>query len=228
MAVNLGVKEKRLIIWGVIVLAITVIAPNLLSKEAFNYRNKQVSAKLTLDKKVNVLRTNLDGIEDRKSILRRYINRYKLLVEEETILPPDTVALVKHMKAINEQRKQEATSFEFGSNVKIGFKDSVYTLDSTVDINVLPLNIKMGMLHDMDMFMFLESLEERVSNVAFPVKCSLTLINESFSVSKRDNMSGECQVNWYSVTDPMRNLKSIGEEDGGAQDETAETAAVTN
>lgn len=230
MALNLGNKEKNLVAWGFMAFVAFVLAPPFVEGYAQRYQQTQVSAKDIADKRVRELRENLSGIEGRKEILRRYINRYRALVDREIILPPDTVALVKHMKAISLRRKQEATTFNFGTNLSVPSEESKYTAGSSVGVEVYPLVLNMGMLHDMDMFMFLESLKERVSNISFPVRCSLELDNLEFEVAKRQNMTAECQINWYSVNDPERNIKSEGEEvvPAEAAEAEAQTASIAN
>lgn len=213
MAVNikLGSKEKNLLGAVVVVFLFAFVGPQFLGDYAVIYRNAQGGIKQGFEKNIATIRQDLDSIEDRKEILRRYINRYQLLVEREVLALPNPVDLVKHMKAIATERRQNATKFEFGDNVIVPSASTAYTADSTINVNVSPLNVEMGMLHDMDMFMFMESLDSKLPNISFPVQCSMELVQIEFAVTNRENMRGVCQINWYAVTDPDQNVKT---EDG--------------
>ena len=206
--INLGTKEKKLIFLVGAVMTATIVGPHVLDAYALKYRNDKFQNKAQLEKTITKLSQDLDGIEGRKEILRRYINRYQSLIERRVISLPDTVELVKQMKAISLERKQNATQFEFGDRLIFDSGDSIYTQDSNVNIHVYPLEIQMSMLHDLDIFMFIESIEKNVPSLSFPVKCSMTLLNTEFTVTNRENMMANCQINWYSVNDPDRNLKA--------------------
>ena len=58
------------------------------------------------------------------------------------------------------------------------------------------------MLHDLDIFMFMESLLAKEDNILFPVRCKIGRLHKDFSLEKRPNMVGQCDLAWYWVTDP--------------------------
>lgn len=204
MAVELGSKEKRLLgIVGAVVL-FALVGPEILGEYANQYRSEKSSEKSSKETRLQELQADLDGIEDRKEILRRYINRYQNLVDSNVLDLPNAVDVVRHMKEISTERKQNATEFSFSNNEVLAPARTSYTKDSTIGVNVYPLNIEMGMLHDMDMFMFLESLEKRLPNISFPVQCIMSLEEADFTVANRENMRGSCRIAWYGVRDPER------------------------
>lgn len=213
MALVLGKKEKKLVIIVGVVAVCALAAPGVLGNYTYQYQSEQLQLKNSLVKKKVKIEQDLGGIEDQKEILRQYINRYKVLVERDVIEPPDTVEVVKQMKSIGAERKLGATSFNFGNNVQLPPDASTYTAGSSVGVEVHPMILEMGMLHDMDMFMFLESLSGRVPTVSFPVRCSIRSLGNSFSIKDQENLRAMCQVNWYAVKDPERNLPAIENEE---------------
>ena len=219
MAIVLGKKEKKLLIIVGVVAACALIAPGVLGKHTYQYQSEQQQLKSSLEKKQVKIKQDLDGIEDQKEILRQYISRYKSLAESNVIEPPDTVEVVKAMKRIRDDRKLLATSFTFEDAVLLPPDRSTYTTGSSVSVEVHPMILEMGMLHDMDMFMFLESLSGIVPTLAFPVACSMRSLNNEFSIETQENLQATCQVNWYAVSDPERNVVS---------EENEETASAGN
>lgn len=85
------------------------------------------------------------------------------------------------------------------------------------------MQINMKMLHDLDMFMFMESLQSRISTFSFPVRCSFELLEPVFAIQNRENFDGSCQINWYSVKDPDANLDAEEESEDEAETETAQS-----
>lgn len=211
--IKLGAKEKKLLTAVVAVFVFALVGPQFIGDYTLRYRSEQGGIRDKFRADIATVQQDLDSIEDRKEILRRYITRYQSLVERRVLSLPDAVQLVKHMKDISTERRQSATKFGFGDNVVLSSDAAVYTENSTVGVNVYPLNVEMGMLHDMDIFMFMESLNDRVASVAFPVQCSMQLEQREFAVANRENMSGSCRINWYAVSDPERNLAALSDED---------------
>lgn len=203
---NLGNKEKKLIALIVVVFLLTFVAPEFVNNYSVQYLREKGGLKSNLQGQISELQTNIDSIEDRKIILDRYVKRYESLVERGLVFLPDEVEVVKEMKRIRERGKYQGIDFSFSDKIVLPSDDTVYTKESSIMVNVAPLVLEMGMLHDMDMFMFMESLSEKIPNLAFPVKCSMTLTKDDFVVVDRENMRGECQINWYSVDDPESNI----------------------
>lgn len=222
-AVQLGDKEKKMVVLVAVVFVLAFVAPQFVSDYSLQYVRAQDREKASLQQKISKLQEDIDGIEDRKVILERYAKRYQSLVERDRIALPDEVQLVKEMKRIRERGKYQGIDFSFLDKISLESGATSYTSDSTIKINVAPLLLEMGMLHDMDMFMFMESLSEKISNLSFPVKCSLRLTQDDFVVADRENMRGECQINWYAVEDPESNIinKPEAAEEGQAAEETA-------
>ena len=210
---NLGDKEKKLIALVVVVFLLAFVAPEFVNNYSVQYLRTQANLKTKLQGEIGELQESIDGIEDRKVILDLYVKRYESLVERGLIFLPDEVEVVKEMKRIRERGKYQGIDFNFLDKVLLNSPDTKYTDGSTIRVNVAPLVLEMGMLHDMDLFMFMESLSKKIPNVAFPVKCSMRLTQADFVVADRENMRGECQINWYSVDDPESNInKNAAEE----------------
>ena len=209
--IKLGGKEKRLLGMVVVVFLFAFVGPGFLGDYALQYRNNQEALRVNYENQIQEIEGDLGSIEERKEILRRYINRYRRLVEQDVLSLPEPVNLVQQMKEITTQRKQNATAFQFGDNILLPPEDSTYTVDSSVGVNIYPLDIQMGMLHDMDIFMFMESLEDRVANIGFPVKCSIDIESSDFVVLDRENFQGACRISWYAVTDPNRSNSNAQE-----------------
>lgn len=220
MEIKLGNKEKRLLTVFGVVFAVALIGPNVLSQYASQYERTKSQEASAAKTRLTEAQNELDGFEDQKKILRRYVDRYNSLVENDEISKPDVIDVVKKMKAIGIERKlQNATTFNFADEVVVEPEQSMYMKDSNVKIGIHPLNIEMGMLHDLDIFMFMESLGNQVSSRLFPVRCSMSLTELEFSIVERENMQASCEIHWYSVDDPDRNIKT--------EEETEETTTAT-
>ena len=220
MEIKLGNKEKRLITTVVVVFIVALVGPNVLGQYASQYEREKSQEVSAAKIKLTEAQNKLDGFEDEKKILRRYVDRYNELIENNEISRPDVIDVVKKMKAIGIKRKLHiATTFDFADEIVVEPEESMYMKDSNVKIGIHPLNIQMGMLHDLDIFMFMESLGDQVSSRLFPVKCSMSLLEPEFAIVERENMEASCEIHWYSVDDPERNTKT---------EETTTTTATAN
>ncbi len=230
IAASLGRKENNMIAVLAVAFGVAFVAPEFVTTYSQQYIEQESGEKRQLEKRVAELQAEIDGIEDRKVILGRYVRRYRSLIERKIVRAPGKVSLVRQMKQINDEGKYKSVAFNFLDPIVIDPTETQYTADSTVEVEVSPLVLEMGMLHDMDMFMFLEELSERIPNVSFPVQCSMTSMETEFVVADRENMRATCQVNWYSVKDP-ESTQPIEEEDDlpppATPEEEGEAAAAS-
>ena len=223
MTFNIGNKEKRLFFLVAAAFIFAVVVPTTLGDYALQYREEQRGNRSSVESRIRQLEQDLGSIEDKRSQVRRYIKSYRELMSRNVLGAPDTVALVKEMRTIRTERRQSAIDFKFDPGV-ILTGDSVPTAEgSSIDVRVHPMEINMKMLHDLDMFMFMESLHDRVSTVSFPVRCSFELLHTGFVIKNRENLDASCQINWYSVNDPDANTDAAKESASEAEAETVQS-----
>ena len=202
MNIQFQARERKLLIKVGIVFVIATMVPNMVSDYALDYQKSQERIKLGLEEKVRSYEERLSGVEDERNILRRYVTEYRGLIERGVLFEPNRVKVVKEMKEISMNRKLFPASYGFSPNQVLAPSASVYTQDSTVGISILAMNLEMQMLHDLDIFMFMESLLAKEDNILFPVRCKIGRLHKDFSLEKRPNMVGQCDLAWYWVTDP--------------------------
>jgi len=221
-SIKIGNKEKRLFGMVVLVIVFAVVIPNTLSENALRYRDTLGAERSQLEGAIRQLNQDLGSIEEKRAQVRRYISSYRDLVARQVFAPPDTVNLVRQMRDIRDTRRQSAVDFSFSATEMLEPGSIPTTQDSSVIVNIYPMEIQMKMLHDLDLFMFIESLQEQVQGTLFPVSCSFELLEPVFAIQNRENLDGTCEINWYSINDP----DMLGDEEAADSTNTADSGEI--
>ena len=200
---QLGPKEKNVIVRAALVFVVAVVVPSYLTDEASNYRNTEVSRQQQLQNQRADLQAKLDGIEEQRQLFRRNLESYNRWQERGAITESvDPVGWLNLMRQIRQQRRLSGISYDFGDNITVSPEGAEYTKEGTANINMIPMRVEMPMLHDMDMFMFLEDLASQADELFFPVSCTLDRLEADFSPVVRNNVNAECHVVWVFMQDP--------------------------
>ncbi len=202
---QLGPKEKSVVVKAVAVFVFAVAAPSYLAEEAGAYRQREVQRQTQLRSQHADLQNKLSGIEEQRRLFRRNLTSYNRWQERGLISPNfDPTEWVKTMKAIKEKRRLGAINYDVGDRVKVDTTNSMYTdtEGGSASIHMVPMRVAMPMLHDMDIFMFLEDLASQVDELFFPVSCNITRLQDGFSPVVRENARGECDLVWVFMEDP--------------------------
>ena len=202
---QLGPKEKSVIIKATLMFVIAVVVPSYLTDEASGYRNTEVSRQQRLQNQRADLQAKLDGIEEQRQLFRRNLESYNHWEERGAITESiDPVGWLDIMRQIRQRRRLSGISYDFGDNISLSPDRAEYTKNGTANINMVPMRVSMPMLHDMDMFMFLEDLASQADELFFPVACTLDRLEADFSPVVRNNVNAECHVVWVFMLDPDR------------------------
>lgn len=199
-------KEKKL---GVIVAAIFVVAvalPYFGDRYSADYLRSQKRLDGQLRNEIKDFEQKLATIEDQRRLLRENREEYISWVERGAVGDQDPVDWVREMKNIVDERKFHPPQFSFG-NVR-NHPSSAYpwTKDSTVNVAVMPMSLNLPMLHDLDMLVFLESLDTRVGSMFFPVECYFARVETEFALANRVNMRSDCSLDWVFINDPEKTI----------------------
>ena len=205
--ITIGKKERKMIFTIAVFFFLFAIVPSFLNEHSKKYYSKTLNEKQNLSSNVNVLKEDLEGIDKKKEVLKKYIDTYQTLIDKNAMVSPSHVELVKVMKLIANTRRQNAVKFSFDDIIKNKPDSSIYTKGSNAFIEMHPLEISMPMLHDLDIYMFIESLESRTDYLFYPVRCEMERLSDQFSLSDKNNMIGFCRLVLYSINDPDRKIE---------------------
>ncbi|MGI9338322.1 MAG: hypothetical protein ACR2P4_07435 [Gammaproteobacteria bacterium] len=198
----IGARERNLLIKIVIVVIITIVTPNYFSDWADVYRREAVSRGQTLQTELREVRTNRKNVTEQRRLYDAYLTSYQLRQDRGVVAGTvDRVGLRNVMYDIKQKRRLGVIDFTFGTSQRVPSEESVFTEGSTANIGILPMHVSMPMLHDMDIFMFLDDLSKRAAGVFVPLSCEMTRLEADFSAALRDNVRGECDVVWVVVDD---------------------------
>ena len=222
MAFAVSEKEKKILILVVLFVAVIVVAP-LLAEDYLSDRLKlENNRRDQLGSTITGLQNSLNNIEAERRLVAENRENYLRWVESGVVDEPDLVRLVKTMKSIQQERKFFPIKYQLLNHRFIGPDASYLTEGSSIDIRITQVNMNMDMLHDMDAFMFIDSLTSGSLNVfIFPVECRFARLVSDFSLTYQPNLKGDCKMDWISARDPER---SLGEEesDGESDEESNE------
>ena len=203
--INLTPKERNLAIAVAVIFALTVVAPNFALQYTNQYIGEQRSLKRTLEGEIAQLQDRLAGIEDERQAVRANRADYLRWVEAGAVGDQKlrAVSWVKSMKRIVTNRKLFPLSVDFDDEpTLLAAADSPFTTGSSVQVRFWNMSMSMPMLHDLDVLMFFEAMDQRVDSMFFPVECSFNLLHQEFLLERRENMSSDCRLVWVSAHDP--------------------------
>lgn len=199
-------KEKKL---GLIIAMIVVAAialPYFGDKYSADYLRSQKSLDRKLQTEISDFEQKLATIEDQRRLLRENREEYISWVEKGAVGEQDPVDWVREMKNIVDERKFHPPEFQFGGTMNHSSKAYPWTKDSTVNVAVMPMSLKLPMLHDLDMLVFLENLDARVGSLFFPIECDFVRVETEFALANRVNMESSCMLDWVFINDPEKTI----------------------
>ncbi|WOV90448.1 MAG: hypothetical protein R1F54_07870 [Candidatus Zeuxoniibacter abyssi] len=207
-------KEKRIISKVFIFFVVFVVIPNLVSNYVTRYSYDGRNVQKKLQREERDLNVQLESIEDARVKFRKNDVSYRQWREKGAVSKDtrqDPVEWIKMMGQIKKDRRLNVVRFKFGNGFTIPAESSAYTKGSTAEINLLEMELSMPMLHDLDMFMFIEELKARVDDQFFPVQCRITRSQAQFALQIRNNFQGSCNFVWVAIYDPESREDKIDE-----------------
>lgn len=192
-----GIRETTLLIKLAVVLALTVVVPGVFANWADGYRQEAVNRGQSLQTALREVRENLADVIQQKELYDNFQDSYELWQSRGVVTDTvDSASWRNVMYEIKQKRKLGVVDFSFGDSLLVASADSTFTADSTARIGVLPMNLSMPMLHDMDIFMFLDDLAKRADGMFIPLLCEMTRLEVDFDAVLRDNIRGTCEIIW--------------------------------
>ena len=218
MAFAVSEKEKRTLVFVVLFVAVIVGSPLLAEDYLSNRLRVENNRQGELNETIAGLQNSLNNIEAERRLVAENQENYLRWVEGGVVDEPDLVRLVKTMKNIQERRKFFPIKYQLLNHRYIGSDASYLTQGSSVDIRITRVNMNMDMLHDMDAFMFMDSLTGGDLNAfLFPIECSFVRLISDFSLIHQPNMKADCKIDWISARDPERSVGEESDEEGDGQ-----------
>lgn len=199
-------REKKLGIFVAVIFLLVVALPYFGDQYSVDYLTTQKRLDRNLRTEIQDFQLKLATIEDQRRLLRENREAYISWVERGAVGEQKPVDWVRQMQNIVEERKLLPPSFSFDNPVNHSSDAYPWTKDSTANISVMSMSLKMPMLHDLDMLMFLDSLDSRVGSLFFPVECDFVRLESEFTLVKQANMQADCALNWISINDPEKTI----------------------
>ena len=199
-------KEKRIISKVFVFFLVFVIAPNVASNYVHQYSSDEQKEHNKLQRDEKNLRFKLEGIGDAREKFRKNDVSYRQWREKGVVsknIRQDPVEWIKVMGQVKKDRRLNVVQFKFGNSFNVPSERSKYTNGSTAEINILEMELSMPMLHDLDIFMFIEDIQDRIDDYFFPVQCWITRTEAQFALRVRDNFNGSCDFIWVAIYDPL-------------------------
>lgn len=225
MTIVLTEREKRLVIFIAAVFAVAVLGPYFGMQWVQQDLQQQRSLESNTRRQLDDYRIRLSGIEDEREAVRSNRENYLKWVSRGVVGQQDPVNWVKVMKAVQTERGFFPLSYQFEPESLEDPALSPFTAESSVNLRLWEMTAEMAMLHDLDMLVFLEELNKKISSFFFPVECNFSLLQTEFSLVNQQNMEASCRLVWISVEDPMsRVVGENAQEAQGAQGAQAQAA----
>ena len=207
-------KEKKLSIFMVIAAVVLIAAPGFGKTYSFNYLSDKQDKIRRLEGELAQYELDITGIDERRQLLQANRQDYLKWVNRGVVGEQKPVKWVKLMDRIQRSRGLFEVSYDFEGEQEFPPESFSLTADSTVRMVFWEMDLDMGMLHDLDVFMFLNDLREGTGSFFFPFQCSFSRETDDFQLTSQENMQASCAINWVSVKDPAR---KIAHEEGAAE-----------
>ena len=205
-------KEKSILIFTAIWLAALVGIPNSLGGFLTDHANAEKRRQSDLVNREDELRQRLADVESERELVLKFSNSYEEIEGRGYFQEPNKVKWLEVMQDIIDKRGLYGMTYDFDTTENYAPGVSKLSKDSTIEFRVDKINLQSTMLHDLDIFMFIEDYRSALGNSLIPTYCEIAKTEPDYELRNQPNFSVECTFDWVSLIDPNRR-KDSGEEE---------------
>jgi hypothetical protein len=210
MAVKISVKERNVVIKTIALVLIFLGIDYGAEWGAAEFSKKETQRNTSLKNNRQNLQQRLASIQDEERLQNRYAQIYRDWQERGVLDDEDRLQWVEVLQQIQTEREFFPISYQIDAQKSYPTEYSAYTKDSSVKIKSSAMDLRMEMLHVLDMLLFMEDYQ-KATNIAFiPVHCRMERKSEKFAAVNRGHVNSECKIEWITVEDPDRGKSRQG------------------
>lgn len=218
-------KERTLLIKLAVLIGIVYGAVFGAEKLSVDYNASVQAANSELKTELEGFISRLSEINEEELLQSQYVDNYNGYRDRNLIIGPDVVNDEERSAQIDEEQrlyilerlqqiKNERKFFDIDYNLSqpenLPASFSEFTAESDVAVRANTMNVRLDLLHSLDLLMLLNDFYDPVDNRFTPVKCSLRYIGPERESSELDssllvlnnNIESTCTLVWLSVYDP--------------------------
>ena len=229
-------KEKRLAVKLAVLGALAFGAVWGGEKYVTKFTADERTYNETLRTEENDFKTRLSRIQDEERLQNQFVESYKQYQERGLILGSEfsedselateqdeirRLALLERLQEIQQNRKFFNVVSRLTRPTNLPSSFSEYTAESNVAVRTNVMNVRMPMLHSLDMLMLLNDFYDDADNRFVPVQCQMLRGGEYSSnpdelLNANEKLEGECDLVWLTIFDPLQG-KVTGADDAEGQ-----------
>lgn len=229
---NLTTKEKNLLIKLAVFVAVVYGLVWGSGKYAIEYTRDVREINSALNNELREYRSRLSEINEEEILQSQYVEAYNSYKDKSLIMGPEVVEdaersamidettrlfLLERLNKIREERKFFLIDYNITKPANLPASFSAHTAGSDVAVRVNLMNLKMPLLHSLDLLMLLNDFYDREVNRFTPVRCKLsfqrgaeagdgTADDNSMLLELRENIYSSCDLVWLTVYDPKQGV----------------------
>ena len=204
--IQLYPKERRVVMATAIFAGICLAIAYGAEWGAATFSSQSQRENAVLKQEQDNFQERLATIQDEERLQNQYAQSYRDWEAHGLLGEESRLAWVETLQTIQERRNLFPISYQISAQEVFDSDSSVYTENSSVSVQASPMTIKMGMLHVLDVLLFLNDYAKEVSGVFIPTFCRVDRHSSRFEAVNRPNMTGECRLEWITVADPDKGL----------------------
>ncbi|MFL6658185.1 MAG: hypothetical protein ACJ8GW_08950 [Massilia sp.] len=130
--------------------------------------------------------------------IRDFLPKFEQLRKRGFVGAENRLAMLEAIKAIQQQRKLLSIDYDFSPQQVVAVDAAL--LASPLELHSTSVHLRMDMLHEMDLFNFLQDLKARGF---FAVKdCLVTALDTSGGDEFTPRLTAECTLHWLTIGEP--------------------------
>ena len=165
---------------------------------------------------INYEQSKMDNYNKAKSSLSSAHSKYKKLVEDIDLLAQYTIAYdgykssgllggerrlswIETLEKVNEKLK--LPSLTYSLMPQEAYKSPGLKVEQNVLVNSTPMNLKMDLLHEEDLFSVTKEIRDSISNLFTLESCDISRRTQSNAPlnTKKANFISDCLIRWITV-----------------------------
>lgn len=211
MKIRLSKRERDLVIRVILVVGVLFGAFKGIEHFHAQYAAEQSKISNRLQQEERDYRERLATINEEEQLQQEFAVSYQQFVELGVIGEEQRLNWIETLQNVARKRRLFELAYKIGSRSTLESNQSAFTSGSTIRIQASEMELAMSMLHDLDFMMFLEDYSQNADGIFIPLYCRMRRLGAGpggvpliFQVELKENLAGDCTVEWLSVEDPDR------------------------
>lgn len=146
----------------------------------------------------NAARDKFNQAESERIEIRDFLPKFEQLRERGFYGAENRLLMLELIKNIQVQRRLPPISYEFAPQQLVPVEPTL--LDTTLELRATKIALRLGLLHELDLFHFLRDLRDQ--GFYTTKECTITPVNAMGLEPLAPRLTAECTLYWVTIGEP--------------------------